>query len=240
VSDEVVGCPRGHEHARIVRDGIQRTGGRQKQRWRCVLPDGSYHRFLGVMSRTLTIDGTCVEWENHIAPHERPVAPAEGEYLVGEIAGALVDVGRGQAYMDAAKRVRARANIGKTSAPRDVINGQTVAEWMADFVPAVASRHNPAEWPAVLVLDSLPFYWTDPLTKKSLALYCILAAFGYDKDGSNGRLWRLEAVPTGDGPAWAEFLSALPGIPESIVCDQDNSISAGINLHFFTGEIGPW
>lgn len=232
MSAEVASCPRGHEHARIIRDGIQSGGGRQKQRWRCVLPDGSYHRFLGVMSRTLAIDGTCVECENHIAPHEGPVAPAEGEYLVREIAGALVDLGRGQTYTDAAKRVRARANIGKTSAPRDVINGQTVAEWMADFVPAIASRHNPTEWPAVLVLDSLPFYWTDPLTKKSLALYCILAAFGYDKDGSNGRLWKLEAAPSSDGLAWAEFLGSLPGKPESIVCDQDNAIRSGIDIHW--------
>ena len=67
------------------------------------------------MSRTRVTDATCVECENHIAPHQGPAAPAEFEYLVREIAGALVDVGRGQTYTDAAKRVRARANIGKTS-----------------------------------------------------------------------------------------------------------------------------
>jgi hypothetical protein len=55
--------------------------------------------------------------------------------------GALVDIGRGQTYTDAAMRVRARANVGKTGERREVINGQTVADWMADFVPAVAARH---------------------------------------------------------------------------------------------------
>ena len=184
------------------------------------------------MNRTRATDETCVECENHIAPHQGPVAPAEFEYLVREIAGALVDLGRGQTYTDAAKSVRARANIGKTTKWRDVINGQTVAEWMADFVPAVATLHQPTEWPAVLVLDSSTFHWPDPLTGKTLALYCIFAAYGYDKDGANGRLWKFEAVPTGDGEAWAEFLRSLPVKPESIVCDQDKAIISGINIRW--------
>ncbi|TFC03259.1 hypothetical protein [Cryobacterium sp. MDB2-33-2] len=160
------------------------------------------------------------------------MAPAEGEYLVREIAGALVDIGRGQTYTDAALRVRARANIGKTGERKDVINGQTVADWMADFVPAVAARHEQTRWPAVLVLDSSTFSWTDPLTTKSLALFFILAAYGYDKDGKNGRLWKLEASPSSDTAAWAEFLSSLPGKPDSIVCDQDVAIIGAINVHW--------
>lgn len=149
-----------------------------------------------------------------------------------EIAGALVDVGRGQTYTEAAKRVRAQANIGKTGKWRDVINGQTVAEWMADFAPAVAARHSPNEWPATLVLDSTIFRWTDPLAGNNLALYTIFAAYGYDKDGKNGRLWKVDAGPNGDGEAWAEFLGSLPGKPDSIVCDQDRAISAGVTLHW--------
>ena len=137
-----------------MRDGIQRGGGREKQRWWCVLSDCCYHRFLGVMSRTIAADSTCVECENHIASHAGPVAPAEGAYLVREIAGALVDLGHGQTHTDATTRVRARANIGKTGECKDVINGETVADWMADFVPAVAARHEPMQRPAVLVIGS--------------------------------------------------------------------------------------
>jgi len=181
------------------------------------------------MSRTIAADSTCVERENHIAPHSGPVAPAEGEYLVREIAGVLVDLGRGQTYTDAATRVRARANIGKRGERKDVINGQTVADWMADFVPAVAARHEPKQWPAVLVLDATTFHWTDPLTRKSMALFSILAACGYDRDGKNGRLWKLEAAPSDDTAAWAEFLRSLPGTPESIVCDQAVTIIGGVN-----------
>lgn len=229
VATETPACPRGHTGGRVVRDGIQSKGGRKRQRWRCIASDGSYHRFLGILSRTRANDEACQECENHIAPHEGPATPADFEYLLREIAAALVDVGRGQTYTDAAKRVRARANIGKVTGQRELKNGQTVSEWLPDFVPVVAARHEETEWPAVIVLDSITFYWTNPLTRKSMALYSILAAFGYDKGGSHGRLCRVEASPTADGAAWAEFLDLLPGKPLSIVCDQDTAITAGID-----------
>ena len=221
-------CPRDHAGSKVVRDGVQRTGGREKQRWRCILSDGSYHRFLGAMSRTRATDETCAECENHLAPHQGPVAPAEFEYLVREIAGALVDVGRGASYTDVAKRARLRANVGKTSRLRDVDSGQTVAEWMADFVPVVSARHMATEWPAVLVLDVVSFRWTDSFDRKNYILYSILAAYGYDEDGKRGRLIKVEASPAQDKWAWEEFLSALPGTPVSIVADQDWAIRGGI------------
>ena len=240
VADDVVTCPRGHgghggHGGRVVRDGIQRKGGRERQRWRCISVNGSYHRFLGVLSRTRATDETCVECENHIAPHQGPAAPAASEYLVREIAGALVGIGRGATYKDAARRVRARANIGKLGPWHDVTNVQTVAEWMADFAPVVAARHATTEWPAVLVLDSTPFRWTDPLTRKIMPLYWILAAYGYDKDGRNGRLWRLEATPASGVTAWTKFLASLQGRPDSIVCDSDNTIRAGVDKHWGKG-----
>lgn len=234
VGVDVMPCSYGHTGTRIVRDGVQRMGGREKQRWRCTSPEGEHHRFLGPLSRTRTVDGTCEECENHLHAHQGPQAPAEFEYLVKEIASALVDLGRGATYTDAAKRVRAQANYGKTAKYREVINGQTVADWMADFVPVVSKRWAPSKWPAVLVLDSISFRWTDNSTtpKSNLMLYSVLAAFGYDKDGKNGRLWKLEASPSGDAASWADFLGSLPGKPESIVCDQDKAIAGGIELHW--------
>lgn len=113
--------------------------------------------------------------------------------------------------------------------PREVKNGQTVAEWMADFVPVVAAPYAQNRWPEVLVLDSLPFWWRgvgDIKTKKPL--YSILAAYGYDQDRTNGRLWRLEAHPTQTVAAWCEFFSHLPGEPMSIVADEDLAIRGAI------------
>jgi hypothetical protein len=224
---DVMVCPRAHHGARIVRDGIQRSGGRSKQRWRCTLQDGSFHRFLGVVSRTRAVDQTCSECENHIAPHEGPAAPAEFEYLIREIANALVEVGHGNSYTDAAKRVRMRANVGKTNGVRAVTKGQTVADWMTDFVPIVAAPHQAKEWPPVLVLDSVNFRWTDHDGTNHM-LYSVLAAYGYDADGKNGHLVKIDANPSGGTEGWTEFLSSLPGHPLSIVADQDEAIRRGV------------
>ena len=188
MSEDVVACSRGHELARVVRDGIQRRGGQEKQRWRCALPDGSFHRFLGAISRTRTVDGTCLGCENHLHAHQGPQVPAEFEYLVREITEVLVLLGQGQTHTDVAKRDRARANIGKTNRWQDVVNGQTVADWMADVVPTLAARHAPTKWPAVIVLDSTSFHWTDPATAKSPMLFAILAAYGNNNEGKNSKL----------------------------------------------------
>ena len=153
MAGDVMVCPRAHQDVRIVRDGIQRAGGRSKQRWRCTGSDGSFHRFLGVVSRTRATSETSTECENHIAAHEGPAAPSEFEYLIREVAAALVEVGRGMTYSEAAQRVRMRANIGKTNGWKAVASGKTVAEWMADFVPIVGARYRPKEWPPVIVLD---------------------------------------------------------------------------------------
>jgi hypothetical protein len=213
-----------------VRDGIQKDGGRPRQRWRCILPGGEFHRFLGVVSRTRTSLETCVECENHIAAYEGPAAPAQFEYLIREIAGALVDVGRGSSYTDAARRVRMQAMVtSPLKLRREVKNGQTVAEWMADFVPVVAAPQAQENWPEVLVLDSLWFWWRGTgEIKTSTPLYSVLAAYGYDRDGKNGRLWRLEAHPAQNAAAWCEFFSRLPGEPMSIVADEDAAIRAAI------------
>lgn len=229
-------CARGHADGRVVRDGVQRKGGRERQRWRCVRPDGSYHRFLGAMSRTRALDETCVECENHLEAHQGPAAPAAFEYLGREVAGALVSVGRGMSYTDAAKRVRMTANVGKTAELREVIGGQTVAEWMADFVPVVAARHQPTEWPAVLLLDSTRFQWTNRRTGQTYDLFSVLGAYGYDADGKNGRLWKLAAAPANDGAAWEEFLGTLPGRPLSVVSDRDLGIIGAVQRRWGTGK----
>jgi hypothetical protein len=234
MAGDVMVCPRAHQDVRVVRDGIQRAGGRSKQRWRCTRPDGSFHRFLGVVSRTRATDDTCTECENHIAPHEGPATPAEFEYLIREIANALIEVGQGATYTDAAKRVRMRANLGKTTGVKAVAKGQTVADWMTDFVPIVAGPYQEVEWPAVLVLDSINFRWTDS-GGKGYMLYSVLAAFGYDADGKHGRLVKVDANPTGGTVGWAEFLRSKPGRPIHIVADQDKGIIGGVVAAFGRG-----
>ncbi|MBB2994287.1 hypothetical protein [Paeniglutamicibacter cryotolerans] len=100
---------------------------------------------------------------------------------------------------------------------------------MADFVPVVAAAQAPVRWPAILVLDSKTFWWhaAGEFTDRT-ALYTVLAAYGYDRNGKNGQLWRLEAHPARTTAAWGEFLDRFPGTPLSIVADEDPGIRAAI------------
>lgn len=233
-------CPRrGCSSTRVVLDGIQRRGGRPRQRFRCYRADGSYHRFIGKLGRTRQEESSlCVECENHIHAHEGPAAPGEFEYLVREVADALVRLGQGSSYTEAAKRARVLANVGKDHEPRGVRTGQTVAEWVADFVPVVAKRHAETAWPEVLVLDSTEFMWTNPRTGDTTQLFAVMAAYGYDANGENGRLWKLWASPTDDAAAWKEFLDLLPGKPRSVVCDRDFGIIGGVQAKWGKGKAG--
>lgn len=230
MAGDIPACPRGHLEGRVVRDGLQKHGGRPRQRWRCILPGGSYHRFLGVVSRTHSDHETCAECESHLEPYEGPSAPAQFEYLIREIAVALVDIGRGSTYIDAARRVRLQASSDTPAKYQKLLhNGQTVADWVADFVPVVAAAHAPGKGPAILVLDSKTFWWhAAGAFKNRTALYTIIAAYGYDRNGENGQLWRLEAHPAQNAAAWGEFLGRFPDAPLSIVADEDPGIRAAI------------
>jgi hypothetical protein len=40
--------------------------------------------------------------------------------------------------------------------------------------------------------------WSNPRTGTSTQLFAVLAAYGYEAQGRNGRLWKLWASPTDD------------------------------------------
>ncbi len=250
-------CPRkGHagDGWRVVRDGQQRTAGRTRQRWRCISPDDGFHRFVGAVARTRHApEAVCWECDNQVAAHEGPVAGHEYEYLVREVAEALVSVGRGMTYTDAAKRARLKANAARNDASgaslhgdefvsggpvidRTVVNGQTVAEWMGEFVPVVAKRHAETEWPETIVLDSTEFQDTNVRTGEQRQLFAVLAVWGYPAGGEKGRLWRLGAVPRDTTETWAEFLAELPGKPALVVCDRDLAIIGGVQQRWGKGK----
>jgi hypothetical protein len=250
-------CPR-KRHAgegwRVVRDGQQRTAGRTRQRWRCIDPDGGFHRFVGAVARTRHApEAVCWECDNQVEAHEGPVAGHEFEYLVREVAEALVSVGRGLTYTDAAKRARMKANAARSDASgvgvddgetvsggpvidRTVVNGQTVAEWMGEFVPVVAKRHAETEWPETIVLDSTEYQDTNVRTGEQRQLFAVLAVWGYPSGDGKGRLWRFTAVPRDTADAWAEFLAELPGKPALVVCDRDLAIIGGVQRRWGKGK----
>lgn len=236
---ELPDCPLGHESVKLVRDGVQKRGGRRRQRYRCVLPDGSYHRFVGAVSHTRGDGEQRHECERPLEVDGGPVAPWRSRYLVKEVAGALWAIAGGASYTDAALRVRRRA-WGEDGADRradtTVASGQTVADWLDRFGPVVAGPFAETEWPETIVLDSTRFMYRDSFTGTTNQLFCVLAAWGYPAGARRGRLWRLRAYPLQDAPTWKQFLAELPGRPELVVIDRDLGAIGGVQARWGRGR----
>lgn len=236
---EMPRCPRGHESVKVVRDGVQKRGGRERQRYRCVLADGSYHRFVGAVSRTRGGGRHCSECDHPLAIDGGPVAPWRNRYLVKEVAGALWAVAGGASYTEAALGVRRRAwgDDGKDRrAATTVVSGQTVADWLDRFGPVVAEPYGEDAWPETVVLDSTRFMYQDSFTGATSQLFCVLAAWGYPAGVRTGRLWRLRAYPLQDASTWARFLAELPGRPGLVVIDRDYGAIGGVQAHWGRGR----
>ena len=232
-------CPRpGHSAGTVSRDGVQDRGGRKRQRWRCTLPDGDFHRFMGAVSRTHLEEQeakVCVTCDSQIGQHQGPASPWRFDYLIEEIADALVGLGRGGSYTEVAQRARFQAWNGSRAYKRGkttVVNGQLAADWLARFGPVVCAPYRETEWPETLVLDSTEFKYTNSWTGRSEQLFTVLAAYGYPAGHEKGRLWALAASPTDNGPAWKEFLKTLPGKPSVVILDDDNGIRSGVRLRW--------
>lgn len=222
-----------------MRDGVQQSKLRPRQRWRCTASDGTYHRFLGALSATRVENGMCPTCERPYGPAEGPAVPAYHEYLVREIATALVSIGGGASYTVTAERIKAQA-WGETRQwnrkPTTNINGGLVADWLQQYGPVVSAAHAETEWPDTLVLDSTEFQYKDTWTGDRFQLFCVLFAYGYPSDGSKPRMWKIAASPSDAAHDWADFLATLPGKPRVLVCDDDDNIKAGVRQHWFKGK----
>jgi hypothetical protein len=240
---EMPNCPRGCPSVKVVRDGVQRTEGRERQRYRCIVADGSFHRFVGEsgLSRTRGDGHSCVECARPLEVDGGPVALWHSRYFVKEVATALWSLAGGVSYTEAASRLRRRAwgdDGAAQLAETTVASGQMVADWLSKFGPIVAGPHAETEWPETVVLDSTRFMYTDRFTGTSNQLFCVLAAWGYPKGARKGRLWLLRAYPLQDAPTWEQFLAELPGRPELVVIDRDYGAIGGVQARWGRGRKG--
>jgi hypothetical protein len=128
----------------------------------------------------------------------------------GGIAGALVMVGAGSSYRDAAlvardraKRLRPDRGSGELRFSR---HGSLVMDWVEVFAPVVFEPYRPSEWPASgsLLLDDLPFRVRDPDSGRHRIAFRIFCAMGYEE--GRPKLWRLEAFTSKSQPDWEAFL----------------------------------
>lgn len=117
-------------------------------------------------------------------PGRRPRGPSGGleVRLPGrQAASALVMVGQGVSYTEAADRLRARNR-------RDRFAGgaQLVANWVEVLAPVVAARHAEAAWPETVVLDSTWFMVTNTTMGTTTRAFSVLGAYGYEAGGLHG------------------------------------------------------
>jgi hypothetical protein len=235
-------CP-SPEHAgsRVRFDGHNGLPGHRRQRYRCIPSNGDPpHRFTEPLPREESWSDACESCERDVGLHEGPHAARGYEFVARGIAEALVMVGAGSAYRDAALVARERAKrlrTGLGGEPRFSRHGSLVMDWVEVFAPVVFEPYRPRAWPesGSLLLDDLPFRVRDPDTGRTRVAFRIFAAMGYERE--RPKLWRLEAFTTKSQPDWEAFLGGLPGSPPRVVCDNDHGLTNAVGARFPEAEL---
>jgi len=228
----------------VLRYGYHGKEGHRRVRWKCVPANGDKpHEFSEVLPRQKTHSGFCEECERGYAHHEGPQSAREYAFSIREVASALMRVGQGASYREAATYARERAGRWPThnGKVRRTHHGQLVGDWVEVFAPVVYEPHRDFAWPqkGSLLLDELPFRINNGVQRGRPA-FTILVVMGYDDEaGERGagamRLWRLEAIPTQPAQArvdWERLLRSLDGEPHRVVCDQATQITKAVGAVF--------
>ena len=134
------------------------------------------HRFAEAMPRQLlpvrAVAHTCAECSTELELHEGPPHVRSYEYAARLVAAALVSVGQGTSYHQAAKSVRQVSGWSRrtTGRPRAGANGTLAGDWVGLFGPLVTDPVLAGEtWPEVVALDELPFGCSAPRRAAYLA-----------------------------------------------------------------------
>ena len=110
-SNAKVACPRPeHAGSRVRFDGRYGSAEHRRQRYRCIPGNGDRaHRFTEVLPREESWDDAGGSCERDVGLHEGPHAARNYQFVARGIAEALVMVGAGSTYREAALVSRERA-----------------------------------------------------------------------------------------------------------------------------------
>ncbi len=236
-------CPRAeHGGSRVRFDGHYGAAGHRRQYYKCIPTNGDRpHRFTEVLPREESWKDACGRCERDVAFHEGPHAARNYQFVARGIAEALVAVGAGSTYRDAALVARERAQRLRvdpsTGEPHSTRHGSLVMDWAEVFAPVVFESFRPRVWPASgsLLLDDVPFKVRDPKTGRHRIAFRVFCAMGYE--AGRPRLWRLEAFTTKSQADWEKFLGALGGAPSRVVCDNDGGLTNAVRACFPDAEL---
>ena len=218
-------CPL-HPEAKVWRDGF---GGRVhlRQRFKCVLADGTKHVFSEPIPRQAARDVECDECERDLARHEGPRSVKDYFFTISQAASVLNRVGMGDSYRAAAQHARRLDHRLARKKPRYrdySLSGSLAEDWVEVFAPVLWRTHAPQAWPSAgcLLLDETEFH--SRYHSGHTHLWSVLAAYGYPADGSSPRVWLLRSYFQPSHAEWEHFLLQLPGRPARVVCDGAKAI----------------
>ena len=236
-SNAKAACPRTeHAASRVRFDGHYGPDGHRRQRYRCIPANGGRpHCFTEPLPREESWPDACESCEREVGLHEGPHAARGYQFVARGIAEALVMVGAGSTYRDAALVARERARRLRldpgSAEPRLTRHGSLVMDWVEVFAPVLFEPYRPRAWPesGSLLLDDLPFRVRDPRTGRHRVAFRVSAAMGYE--AGRPKLWRLQAF------TWEAFLGALEGAPPRVVCDNDDGLTNAVGARFPDAEL---
>lgn len=216
-------CPQ-HPHGRVVKNGLYGKAPHRRQRYRCYPSDGTKsHVFAGDTPRLISEAGSCEHCENPIEQHQGPRVARTWRFPVAQAGKALVMVGQGVSYTEAADRTRVVNRRGQV-----VRGSQMVGNWVEVLGPVVAAPHAETSWPETVVLDDTWFDVINRRTGQRSRAFHVLGAYGYPVGASRGRTWALTASPRARRQDWVSLLHTLPGQPKLVVCDDDKAITGAV------------
>ena len=227
-------CPE-HAGSRVRFDGHYGKPGHRRQLYRCAPANGERpHRFTELLPREEAWRDACENCERPVRMHEGPHAARHYQFVARGIAEALVAVGAGSSYRQAALVARADPETGEVRTTR---HGQLVADWVEIFAPVVFEAHRPLAWPSAgsLLLDDLPFSVRDPDTGRFRIAFRVFCAAGFE--GGRAKLWRVEAFPDASQANWETFLRGLEGAPPRVVCDNHYGLNGAVRAAFPDAEL---
>jgi hypothetical protein len=235
-------CPRPeHAGSRVRFDGHYGKPGHRRQLYRCVPANDRPHRFTELLPREEAWHDACEACERPVHLHEGPHAARHYQFVARGIAEALVAVGAGASYRQAALVARERAGRlradSETGDLRMTRHGQLVADWVEVFAPVVFEPHRPSAWPTAgsLLLDDLPFSVRDPATGRFRIAFRVFCAAGFER--GRPRLWRVEAFPDASQANWEAFLRGLEGAPPRVVCDNHYGLNGAVRAAIPEAEL---
>jgi hypothetical protein len=219
-------------------------------------PDGSRkrrpgtHRFAGQLPRLLRDPGICPHCDTEVARHQGPLLSRKYEFHLRLAAQALVDVGTGKTYTQAAQRARQAAGRSPYSGPDP--NGALVAEWVDVFAPVLLGAEAETAWPETLLLDSTNFFITNTRTRQRSEAFNVFGLYGYPAGASRGRLWGLWAAHRENQATWAQALAYIEDLgrartgeltawtpPAMLLTDGAASVSLAAAAYWPGTGIGP-